>query len=190
MESVTKPLKRNLTSRLKRVTKQAVFVPQVSTLSTVAENEYRVKFDYNVPVEGTLACWYCTRWIKGKPFGLPVEKRKQSLFRSFNVVPNVNIFRFNNEGAEGFSLEGAFCSPQCVLAFIEEGQLREERVLFHRMFSERQGSVVKRAPPRMMLKKFGGPWSEEEYERALEGDREFDMFRETDIPLVNVVCIS
>jgi len=76
------------------------------------------------------------------------------------------------------------------LAFIEEGQLREERVLFHRMFSERQGSVVKRAPPRMMLKKFGGPWSEEEFERALEGDREFDMFRETDIPLVNVVCIS
>lgn len=109
-------------------------------------------------LEHGVCCWWCTHSFTWSPYALPVCRDVHD--DTYNTV-------------------GAFCSPECCAAYLFDGNNRygdpwKQYEMLHRMVHKLvEGTRVriKLAPPRETLKKFGGPYSVEQYRQLLNDYR-------------------
>ena len=87
------------------------------------------------PVSTNISCWWCTYNFNNIPCGLPTNINKDK----YNVL-------------------GIFCSPQCAAAYnfdSKDNNIWERYALLNTIYSK-DSNKIKLAPPREILKKFGG----------------------------------
>lgn len=110
---------------------------------------------FQVPEKTEVACFWCTCEFSGAPCFLPVKEEMNT-----------------------YHIYGNFCSPQCGLSFLLKEHLdshvRWDRMaLLHRMYRP-AGKINGRlypAPPRESLKKYGGPYTIEEFREVIRENR-------------------
>jgi hypothetical protein len=93
------------------------------------------------------ACFWCCSMFKGYQFGLPV---------AYDTYKNI------------FTCEGVFCSPECSLSYLYKDYSISESIKWHRhvLLKHLYSSIledVSPAPPREMLRLFGGPLDIKQY---------------------------
>jgi hypothetical protein len=98
-----------------------------------------------LPSSTTIACLWCCHGFEGRPVVLPVR----------------------DEG-EHLQVYGNFCSPECAMSHLfdmrQDSHTRwEQLALLNRIYAESVGGIIRPAPPRSVLKLFGGPVTIEEY---------------------------
>jgi hypothetical protein len=104
-----------------------------------------------IPSSTEISCFWTTYPFEGIPYFIPVKEE--------NGI---------------YTVYGNFSSPQCALAYLLnehlDSHVRWERMsLLHRMYKIR-GRIYP-APPRESLKKFGGPYSIEDYTKIMNDGR-------------------
>ena len=91
------------------------------------------------PISTNVSCWWCTYNFNNIPCGLPINKHKNK----YNVL-------------------GIFCSPECAAAYnfdSKDNYMWERYALLNTVYSKdssKDSNKIKLAPPREILKKFGG----------------------------------
>lgn len=103
------------------------------------------------PEKTSISCFYCTYQFDTQPIGLPVKYFKNK----FYCVDN--FCSFNCAARYLFSGESSICE----IKKWESYSLLN--LMYSKMFDEKEIKKVKLAYPRVMLKKFGGMYSIEEY---------------------------
>lgn len=103
------------------------------------------------PSSSDMCCWHCTETFEGQPVGIPIECR--------------------NDGV--ILCEGNFCSYGCALAHIFHSRASHReynaKQLLCQVARELHGiTAVMPAPPTLLLSKFGGPLSIEEFRNTTE----------------------
>jgi hypothetical protein len=98
-----------------------------------------------LPEETDVACFWCCHAFKGRPVVLPIRDEGQYL-----------------------QVYGNYCSPECAMAYLfdmkQDSHTRwEQLALLNRVYGEYVGGTVRPAPPRSILKLFGGPVGIDEY---------------------------
>lgn len=140
------------------------------------------------------SCWYCTLNVGEHPIGLPVKQRKAvSYKRFFTEEKKVEIFRMEETAMDGFMLEGSFCSPSCVLAYIinanAEDVIRFKDARSNLYVLTNLADIVP-SPDFKLLEKFGGPLSEEAYRELKGKNKVLIRYSEYDSPMSVVYCES
>jgi len=184
---------------------QPVEPPKIVRLE--ADN-LRVVVDYSK--EYALAdgyqCWYCNLPLEGYVWAVPLKKRVEVRYRTFVTDEKlVQIYRTQQSNHQGYALEGAFCCPSCVQAYIEECsqedlvRYRESRAL---LLDWTGLAKIVRSPSRLLLKSFFGPLSPKEYRQqspptehggwSASPDKKTIECRHSDmnVPLTLVFCTS
>ena len=103
------------------------------------------------PSSSDLCCWHCTEPFEGQPVGIPIECRSDGVILC----------------------EGNFCSYGCALAHIFHSRASHReynaKQLLCQVAREMHGmAAVMPAPPALLLSKFGGPLSIEEFRGTTE----------------------
>lgn len=124
---------------------------------------------YVEPIETTIRLLNQYQTKKGETFKVP-EKTDISCFWTTHVFEGPPCFIPIREENSVYTVYGNFSSPECALAYLLEEHLdshvRWERMaLLHRMYKVK-GRLYP-APPRESLKKFGGPYSIDEYNKII-----------------------
>lgn len=153
--------------------KQGV-APAAQTWKSLGENFERCELmscykkgaKFEVPSTTQIACFWCSLQFQKRPCFLPMREEK---------------------GA--YHVYGNFCSPQCGLAYLLKEPLdphvRWERMaLLHRLYRPKAGGRLYPAPPRESLLMYGGPFSNEEYQKIL-----FDNKVRVDVQMPPMVSI-
>ena len=96
-----------------------------------------------IPEQVDIACFWCCHSFEWRPVVLPVRDQGEYL-----------------------QVQGNYCSPECAMSFLfdsnQDSYARWEQLsLLNRVYST--GKAIKPAPPRQVLKLFGGPMSIQEY---------------------------
>lgn len=106
------------------------------------------------PAKTDILCWHCCHGFDGQPLPLPVAY---------------------DDRADRFTVTGIFCSFPCMKAYNLEGRgggyLRGINAVLITQFHKRCTGVlapIRMAPPRMLLKAFGGAMTIEEFRAAGE----------------------
>lgn len=111
------------------------------------------------PLTTNLCCWYCTRSFSTRPWFVPIQLKE------------------NAENPEQIEMrvEGNYCSANCVVAVINkiDKAIREStyRNLFVivKMFTGRNVTAITPALDKTKMKKYGGNYTEEEYNAIMAG---------------------
>ena len=106
---------------------------------------------YKWPKTSNLLCWFCTRPIEGSPIGLPYKKEG----KIYHTI-------------------GVFCSYSCALTcnFSSENTLVDDKYNTESILNELymktggKGKILK-APPKIVLLKYGGKLTNDEYNQLL-----------------------
>jgi hypothetical protein len=98
-----------------------------------------------IPERVDIACFWCCHRFDTQPIILPVRDQ-----------------------GEYIQVMGNYCSPECAMAYLfdmhQDSYARWEQLsLLNRLYGQAVGGPIKPAPPRQILKMFGGPMSIEEY---------------------------
>jgi hypothetical protein len=98
-----------------------------------------------LPEHVDIACFWCCHRFDSRPVILPVRDQ-----------------------GEYIQVMGNFCSPECSMAYLfdmqQDSYARWEQLsLLNRLYGQAVGGAIKPAPPRQVLKMFGGPVSIEDY---------------------------
>ena len=98
-----------------------------------------------LPEHVDVACFWCCHRFDSRPVILPVRDQ-----------------------GEYIQVMGNFCSPECSMAYLfdmqQDSYARWEQLsLLNRLYGQAVGGAIKPAPPRQILKMFGGPVSIEDY---------------------------
>lgn len=114
---------------------------------------YKKGEQFTIPESTQMACFWCSMQFSTKPCFLPMREEKGV-----------------------FHIYGNFCSPQCGLAYVLKEALdphvRWERMaLLHRLYRPKAGGRLYPAPPRESLAIYGGPYTNEEYQKILFENR-------------------
>jgi len=124
-----------------------------STQETTVPDYYKkatllVQFQTNdevrtIPESTTVACFWCCHSFEWRPVVLPVRDQGEYL-----------------------QVQGNYCSPECAMSYLfdsnQDSYARWEQLsLLNRVYSI--GKAIKPAPPRQVLKLFGGPMTIQEY---------------------------
>ena len=101
-----------------------------------------------IPESTTVACFWCCHTFHWRPVVLPVRDQGEYL-----------------------QVQGNYCSPECAMSYLfdtnQDSYARWEQLsLLNRVYSI--DKAIKPAPPRQVLKLFGGPMSIEEYRSMLQ----------------------
>jgi len=101
-----------------------------------------------IPDHVDVACFWCCHSFESKPVVLPIRDQ-----------------------GEYIQVHGNFCSPECAMAYLfaerQDSYARWEQLsLLNRMYGS--ATPLKPAPPKQILKLFGGPMSIEEYRALLQ----------------------
>jgi hypothetical protein len=103
------------------------------------------------------ACFWCCHKFSGFHFVCPI---------SYDAYKNV------------YTCEGNFCSPECSLAFlyseqtISDGTRWNRHSLLNHLFSQLYEDGITPAPPRALLRMFGGPLDIEQYRNYIKNTNE------------------
>ena len=98
------------------------------------------------------ACFWCCHQFKGHQFSLPLY---------YDTYKNV------------YTCKGNFCSPECSLAYlyadttISDGTRWNKHVLLNALYSYLYSEPISPAPPRNLLRMFGGPLDIKQYRSYL-----------------------
>lgn len=106
-----------------------------------------------LPSETSIACFWCCEQYEGQPCAIPT-----------GLIDEI------------WQVYGAFCSPQCCLAYILSENLdthvRWERIaMLNSIYGPQCNGRVYPAPNRECLQRFGGPMSSEEFKSIVQGQR-------------------
>ena len=98
-----------------------------------------------IPDRVDAACFWCCHTFDTKPVVLPIRDQGEYL-----------------------QVYGNFCCPECAMAHLFDSRQDsfarwEQLSLLNRLYSEAVGGPIKPAPPRQILKLFGGPMGIDEY---------------------------
>jgi hypothetical protein len=100
------------------------------------------------------ACFWCCNAFSGSSFVLPI---------TYDAYKNV------------FTCEGNFCSGECALAFlyseqtISDGSRWNRHALLNQLYSSVYSDEISPAPPRSLLRMFGGPLDIEQFRSYVSG---------------------
>jgi hypothetical protein len=91
------------------------------------------------------ACFWCCHSFDHKPVVLPIRDQ-----------------------GDYIQVQGNYCSPECAMSYLfdmqQDSYARWEQLsLLNRLYGQAVGGPIKPAPPRTVLKLFGGPMSIQEY---------------------------
>lgn len=101
------------------------------------------------------ACFWCCHTFNWTPCVLPI---------SYDVYNNI------------YSCEGNYCSPECALSYLYESKIPDStkwnrHALLNHMYSELyKARTLSPAPPRSLLRLFGGPLDIEQYRDYITSD--------------------
>ena len=101
------------------------------------------------------ACFWCCHTFNWTPCVLPI---------SYDVYNNI------------YSCEGNYCSPECALSYLYESKIPDStkwnrHALLNHMYSELYKTrTLSPAPPRSLLRLFGGPLDIEQYRDYITSD--------------------
>ncbi len=150
--------------------------------SKVSDKVYRVQTDtkaFNILQEFNclnkgewvtktdVSCWWCCHQFDTMPLGLP--------------------FHYNGTV---FKVKGCFCSFNCMLAYSDNKVSGDTLYLIHYLFrvlTKKSFKVkIQKAPPREMLKLFGGPYSIEEFRNTFDtfDNTKFTTFSKLEYPMI------
>jgi hypothetical protein len=108
----------------------------------------------------------------GAPCSLPdnVDVACQWCCHQFTGTPSVIPIR--NEANKVWSVYGCFCCPECALAYLidekEDSHVRWERIsMLHMLYNNGSVTRIYPAPPRNVLKMFGGHYTIQEYRKVI-----------------------
>lgn len=98
-----------------------------------------------LPESTDVACFWCCHSFEGRPVVLPIRDEGQYL-----------------------QVYGNFCCPECAMAFLfdmrQDSHTRwEQLALLNRVYGDYVGGNIRPAPPKSILKMFGGPVGIQEY---------------------------
>ena len=98
-----------------------------------------------IPDRVDIACFWCCHAFDNKPIILPIRDQ-----------------------GEYIQVSGNYCSPECAMAHLfdvhQDSYARWEQLsLLNRLYGQAVGGPIKPAPPKQILKLFGGPMSIEAY---------------------------
>jgi len=105
------------------------------------------------PTSTNLHCWQCTRSFSGRPWFIPISLKQ-----------NVE----NPEQIE-MKTDGNYCSANCGVTIINkmDKQVREKihrnMFIIVELFTGKKVDTIIPAPEKNKMKKYGGEWSEEEF---------------------------
>jgi len=96
-----------------------------------------------IPEQVDIACFWCCHRFETRPVVLPVKDQ-----------------------GEYIEVQGNFCTPECAMSYLFDQRMDsysrwEQLSLLNRIYGF--GTAIKPAPPRQILKLFGGPMGIEEY---------------------------
>lgn len=135
-------------------------VPQKKTVPAPSGNTNKLLSEFatskqtkTLPSETSVACFWCCEQYEGKPCAIPT-----------GLIDEV------------WQVYGAFCSPQCCLAYILSENLdthvRWERIaMLNSIYGPQCNGRVYPAPNRECLQRFGGPMTSEEFKSVIQGQR-------------------
>jgi hypothetical protein len=139
--------------------KEEVKIEEIPVKKIATETKSKLMIQYqtkpgevlSIPAKTDISCFWTTYEFEGNPYFIPIR-----------------------EDCGVYTVYGNFSSPQCALAYLLQEHLdshvRWERMsLLHRMYRIR-GRIYP-APPRESLKKFGGPYTIEEYNTILHDEK-------------------
>jgi hypothetical protein len=106
-----------------------------------------------IPESSTSACLWCCHTFTHRPVVLPIRDNSEYLLVS-----------------------GNYCSPECATSFLfdmrQDSHTRWEQFsLLHRVYGEVCGGTIYPAPPRTILKLFGGPLSILQYRALIQSHK-------------------
>jgi hypothetical protein len=115
------------------------------------------------PLSTNIDCLWCCHEFDKEPYGIPIKREKDS------------IIMFGN-----------FCCPQCAAAYNFDGNNKSEEIwerysLMNMLYSKKE--PIKIALPRLALKKFGGPFTIEEW-RKNNGTKDFKVVMP---PIISII---
>lgn len=113
------------------------------------ECEYLLsEFADGYPTKTNVRCWWCCHAFKGVPIGIPISYAK-----------------------DAFKTCGCFCTFGCALAYRNQNRIETDcslEFMRSKVFKDENTDLVVSAPPREMLKIFGGQMSIQEFRKGTE----------------------
>lgn len=116
---------------------------------------YTDSFSSGVEVEKTdILCFHCCHKFNNKPFFIP-----------YDYCPKLNRYK----------LFGNFCSPNCAKKYAQDSPILNKKIYLISMFYSQYINTrfIKPAPPKMMLKCFGGPFTIEQFRENFDNNTSF-----------------
>jgi len=102
-----------------------------------------------IPEQVDIACFWCCHRFDTRPVILPIKDKTVYI-----------------------EVQGNFCSPECAMSYLFDLRMDsysrwEQLSLLNRIYGPAVGGPIKPAPPRQILKLFGGPMSIEDYRNLI-----------------------
>jgi hypothetical protein len=139
---------------------------------------FKMNFDF-IDIEGEkyifkdktkISCWWCCHKFDTKPFGIPIKY-------------------YNNK----YHVFGCFCSISCAYSYnieMNDYKLWDRLSLLKQMSSKIYGKefILKSAPPRQSLKKFGGSLEIEQFRlKSMDNEKTYRCIMPPMIPIVPMI---
>jgi hypothetical protein len=128
----------------------------------VTTNHERYNFSKNSETDSPVAyCFWCRREIKSQPIGIPISMESDR--HTGKIVFNVE----NTYDKFGCALADLKRSYSCHHIYKDPLYMDAEQLLhcmYHRMYPDKIGTRIKEAKDWRLLKRNGGPMTEEEYD--------------------------
>lgn len=120
-------------------------VPDYYKKSTLLVQYQATEEIRKIPEQVDIACFWCCHRFDTRPVILPIKDKTVYI-----------------------EVQGNFCSPECAMSYLFDLRMDsysrwEQLSLLNRIYGPAVGGPIKPAPPRQVLKLFGGPMSIEEY---------------------------
>lgn len=120
-----------------------------------------------VPKKSKLCCWYCTRPLYCRSIQLPYKKE---------IVENNQVI---------YHFKGCFCSFECAYTWNHlEGNWNQKTLLYEIYYSIGGKGIIKMAPKKELLLKFGGNLTNDEYEKLLNSKKIVSQIKE--LPSISI----
>jgi hypothetical protein len=132
------------------------------------------------PVKTNLRCWECSRTFKGRPWFCPrsIEPVSHGGVGTLRTQVEIREIRKNSRASRGIisNVTGNFCTAHCAQGHIDTvsrnaGDWQNNSAmlrLIYEIFTGHSVTRIRPSPPRDQRAEFGGPLSDEEYQKKIE----------------------
>lgn len=137
--------------------------------------------DRRYPTLTNLPCFYCRLSFKTPPIGCPIryEKYHQTCDADEPCIEH-DHHKHDSTLINVFYVEGNFCSPNCVKAYIYDKLERriwtyqQSLTLLSCMIGTNADTLIQPSPPVNLQKTWGGIYSDVEYRKMIHSDAGYD----------------